>query len=278
MSGVYIVTGGGGGLGRAMALGLLAQGARIVAGDRSEARLADLAEEAERLGVGSSLKGVLLDVCSEEDAQRAVDSALESFGRLDGIVNNAGVGQELVRPDYITNPPPFWTVPPQIWRQMLEVNALGPFLMARAAVPPMLAAGRGRIVNVTTSLQTMLRRGMAPYAGSKAATEAHSLTMAQDLEGTGVTVNVLVPGGPADTAMVPEASGLSRESLLRPDVMVPPLLWLLSPAADRVTGRRFVAARWDTALAPDEAAARAGAPAAWPIPAEDIVRWKPNPA
>jgi NAD(P)-dependent dehydrogenase (short-subunit alcohol dehydrogenase family) len=110
----------------------------------------------------------------------------------------------------------------------------------------------------------MIRGGFAPYGGSKAANEAHTAIMAQDLAGTGVTANVLVPGGPTNTRMIPEESGLNRAALLQPEIMIPPLLWLASDASHGVTGRRFIAALWDPKLPPAQAAEKAGAPAAWP--------------
>jgi NAD(P)-dependent dehydrogenase (short-subunit alcohol dehydrogenase family) len=87
--------------------------------------------------------------------------------------------------------------------------------------------------------------------------------MAQELEGTGVTANVLVPGGAADTRMVTQTAAPDRSKLIAPEVMVAPLVWLCSNASDSVTGRRFIGARWDSNLAPAEAAEKAGAPAAW---------------
>jgi NAD(P)-dependent dehydrogenase (short-subunit alcohol dehydrogenase family) len=127
----------------------------------------------------------------------------------------------------------------------------------------MLKQRWGRIINVTTSLDTMYRAGMQPYGGSKAANEAHLLALAQELEGTGVTANVLVPGGAADTRMVPAGQQPDRSKLIAPDVMVPPLIWLCSNESDGVTGQRFIGTRWDAALPPAEAAKKAGAPAAW---------------
>jgi 3-oxoacyl-[acyl-carrier protein] reductase len=135
--------------------------------------------------------------------------------------------------------------------------------MSRAALPVMLKQHWGRIINVTTSLDTMYRGGMQPYGGSKAANEAHLLGFAQELEGTGVTANVLVPGGAANTRMVSVGQQPDRAKLVSPDVMVAPLVWLCSNASDGVNGQRFIGAQWDKSLPPDEAAKKAGAPAAW---------------
>src|SRR5438132_7038777 len=92
------------------------------------------------------------------------------------------------------------------------------------------ARGWGRIVNVTTSLGTMLNAGSPTYGPSKAALEALSAIMAKDLDGTGVTVNVLVPGGVTNTPMISDEAGYDRDKLIQPEVMVPPLLWLVSDA------------------------------------------------
>jgi 3-oxoacyl-[acyl-carrier protein] reductase len=90
-----------------------------------------------------------------------------------------------------------------------------------------------------------------------------SAVMAKDLQDTGVTVNVLVPGGPAATRMMPEFVDTAPERLISPEVMAAPIVWLLSSASDGVTGRRFRANAWNPALDPREAAKVAGAPAAW---------------
>jgi NAD(P)-dependent dehydrogenase (short-subunit alcohol dehydrogenase family) len=126
----------------------------------------------------------------------------------------------------------------------------------------MMRQGWGRIVNVTTSLGTVLNAGSPTYGPSKAALEALSAIMAKDLDGTGVTVNVLVPGGITNTPMV-SASVFDRAKMIQPEVMVPPLLWLVSDAAGKVTDRRFLGVRWDPELPPEQAAEKAGAPVAW---------------
>jgi NAD(P)-dependent dehydrogenase (short-subunit alcohol dehydrogenase family) len=107
----------------------------------------------------------------------------------------------------------------------------------------------------------MVREGYLLYGSSKAAAESAMAVLAADLIGTGITSNVLVPGGVTDTPLVGDLP--NREKMLRPAIMVPPLLWLLSEEARSVNGKRFIAADWDIALPPAQAAERAGAPIAW---------------
>ena len=142
------------------------------------------------------------------------------------------------------------------------MNATGPIMMARAVVPHMLRARQGRIITVTTSLGTMVRAGYLLYGASKAAAESATAIMAADLAGTGVTANVLVPGGVTNTPLVGDDAG-DRGKMLQPEIMVPPLLWLVSDAAAGVTARRFVAADWDPTLPGVQAAEKAGVPIAW---------------
>jgi NAD(P)-dependent dehydrogenase (short-subunit alcohol dehydrogenase family) len=258
-----IVTGGGQGMGRVMALGLLRAGARVAIADVDGAALAEVAAEVRGAGKERAVLTVIADLTQEENAARVVKQTVEAFGRVDILVNNAGIGQETIRRTFMREPVKFWEVEPARWRRIIDVNTNAPYLMARAAVPHMIARKWGRIINVTTSLDTMIRGGFAPYGGSKAANEAHTAIMAQDLAGTGVTANVLVPGGPANTRMITEESGINRAALLQPEIMVPPLLWLASDESGGVTGRRFIAALWDPKLPPAQAAEKAGAPAAW---------------
>jgi len=254
-----IVTGAASGLGRAMALGLVASGMDVVAVDRNTAMLATLAPAAS--GAGSVLP-VPADLAQPEAFDRIVAAVLERFGRVDVLVNNAGIGQASVRADQRRNPIRFWEATPEQWSRFLSVNATAPIMMARAVVPHMLRARRGRVVTVTTSLGTMVRAGYLLYGASKAAAESATAILAADLAGTGVTVNVLVPGGVTNTPLVGDDAG-ERSKMLQPEIMVPPLLWLVSDAAASVTARRFIAADWDTSLPPAQAAEKAGAPIAW---------------
>jgi len=168
-----------------------------------------------------------------------------------------------MRTDNRQRPIKFWEVTPEQWKLFVAVHNNAPMALSRALVHDMMRQKWGRIVNITTSLGTMIREGSPTYGPSKAALEAFSAIMAKDLAGTGVTVNVLVPGGVTNTPMVPPEAGFDRAEMIQPAVMAPPLNWLVSDAAAGVTGRRFLAVHWDPSLAPEEAAAKAGAPVAW---------------
>jgi NAD(P)-dependent dehydrogenase (short-subunit alcohol dehydrogenase family) len=109
----------------------------------------------------------------------------------------------------------------------------------------MLRSGWGRIVNVSMNRETMRRVGFSPYGPSKAALESETAIWAQDLAGTGVTVNAILPGGATATGMIPDGvPDRMRASLLKPEVIVPALLWLASTRSDGITGKRVIANRW----------------------------------
>jgi len=245
---VAIVTGGGRGLGRAMALGLAGAGADVVVSAASgPAEIRQVAGEAGPKGAGRIL-AVAADVTRKEDCRRLVEQAVDTFGGLHILVNNAGRGMKLVSDRFLTEPTRFWEVNPDTWRIIIDTNVNGPFLMAQAAVPHLLAQRWGRIINITMNHETMRRAGFSPYGPSKAALESETIIWAQDLAGTGITVNGLLPGGASATGMIPdEVPEAVRQQLIEPDVMVPPLLWLASEAAGTVTGQRLVASRWNTA-------------------------------
>lgn len=247
-----IVTGAASGMGRAMALDLSQLGFNVVAVDRNAEALATLP---------ASIKPVAADLALPDSFDRIVTETLGAFGRIDVLVNNAGIGQAAIRDDQRRNPIRFWEVTPEQWNRFLAVNATAPIMMSRAVLPHMLKANSGRIITVTTSLGTMVREGYLLYGSSKAAAESSMAVLAADLKGTGITANVLVPGGVTDTPLVGDAG--DRSKMLRPEIMLPPLRWLVSDEAATVTGRRFIAADWDARLTPARAAEAAGAPVAW---------------
>jgi NAD(P)-dependent dehydrogenase (short-subunit alcohol dehydrogenase family) len=260
---VALVTGAAGGIGRAIVGGLLGQGLAVAAVDRTAQGLAELQKAAEERQQGARLLTIEADLAQDEAIAEIVAKARARFGTIDILVNNAGVGQATLRSDNRENPIKFWEVTPEQWKLFVAVHNNAPMALSRALVHDMMRQKWGRIVNVTTSLGTMIRDGSPTYGPSKAALEAFSAIMAKDLARTGVTVNVLVPGGMTNTGMIPQEAGYERTDMIQPEVMAPPLNWLVSDAASSVSGRRFLGVHWDPSLPPEQAAAKAGAPVAW---------------
>ena len=262
-----IMTGAAGGLGRAMTAGLLAAGRSVVAVDIEAARSAlnSVVEDARRAGAGDRIVPIVGSVCSDADCARVVREAISRFGAVDVLVNNAGLGMGSIDNAAFTTGLRFYEIPQRGWRTLIDTNVTGPFLMASAVAPYLIANGWGRIINVTTSYQTMIKPKWAPYGPSKAALEAASAIWSTDLEGTGVSVNVLVPGGAADTALVPWEVVKDRSNLVEPSVMVAPVVWLTSPASDGMTGKRVIGKDWDPAATAAANVAHAVSPAAWRV-------------
>lgn len=259
-----LITGAAGGLGRAITTGLIAAGARVVATDVDEAGLAALARAIDATGGKARLATHRTDISDPGACEGAVAAGERAFGQIDILINNGALGMGVLRPDHMTNLVGIEEITPLIWDKFVSVNLSGGWYMTRAAVSGMKARKSGRIINVTTSFFTMLRGRFHPYGPVKAGFEAMSAGHAQEFEPYCITVNVVVPGGPADTAMVPVESGYARGDLISPTAMVPPMVWLASDAGAGVTGRRFVAAKWraDASLSANRAAAEA--PIGWP--------------
>jgi NAD(P)-dependent dehydrogenase (short-subunit alcohol dehydrogenase family) len=260
---VAIVTGAAGGIGRAMTRALLAAGIRVAGVDRDREPLEALAVRAREQGKAAELLTIQTDLTKDSAVDEITSATRARFGRIDILVNNAGIGPGAIRSDSWQRPLKFREVTPDQWRRFVAVHTTASLALTNAVVPEMMREGWGRIINVTTSLGTMLNAGSPTYGPSKAALEALSAIMAKDVGGTGVTVNVLVPGGITNTPMVPDEAGFERAKMIQPEVMALPLLWLVSEAAGKVTGRRFLAVHWDPALPPEQAAEKAGAPVAW---------------
>ena len=237
---VAIVTGGGRGIGRAIALGYAGAGMDVVI---SAARNLGEAEEVAALGgaLPGTIHAVPADVTDAGDVDRLVARALELRGRIDVLVNNAARGMRFVNARFMTDARPFWEADPEAWRLVIETNILGVFLMSRAVVPHMLAAGRGSIINVTVNQSTMVRRGFSPYGPSKAALEAMTQVWASELEGTGVHINLLLPGGATATGMIQDDMP-DGVQLLDPEIVVPAALHL---ATAQTSGERIIATEWN---------------------------------
>lgn len=271
-----LITGGGRGFGRELALAFAAQGAKLMlTAARNGEELTRTINDANAIQPGCCM-GELADVALQADCTRIARIANGKLGGVDVLFNNAArsPAEAMTRFDR-ERPARFWEADAGGYERLIVTNVVGPFLMAQELVESMVARGLGRIINMLTSGPTMTVSGRGPYGASKAALEASTVIWARDLAGTGVTVNGLLPGGASDTALIPgdnigaraipgfrpgKNSGGGSEGtlkgLLPADVIVPPALWLAADESAEWNGRRFVGKDWDDDLRWDEAAAQ----------------------
>lgn len=259
-----LITGAAGGFGRVLAAAFLKAGANVTAADVASGGLAALQQSLDEAGVGGRCQIRTLDISDCEDCAAAVAETRDRFGGLNILINNGAMGMSVIREDHMSNMVGIEEIAPDVWDSFIQTNLSGAWYLTRAAVPGMKADGWGRIITVTTSFFTMLRGRFHPYGPSKAALEAMSAGHAAEFSDDGITVNVVVPGGPADTPMVPQSAGYKRSDLVSPVKMVAPMLWLSSTSADGVTGKRYIAAHWDDTQPSDAARAASEAPIGWP--------------
>jgi NAD(P)-dependent dehydrogenase (short-subunit alcohol dehydrogenase family) len=266
---VAIVTGGLRGLGRGMALGLAGSGVRVLA-------VGHLPEDVAAMQGTPGMRPMIADLRSPEACDHVVAEALSAFGRLDILVNNAGLTFTYIDPERFRREQPrkFWEVKDEVIQNVMDTNYVAADQMARRAAAILVKQGWGRIINVTTKLDTMNMHGSLPYGSSKAALEMATEVWAKEIAGTGVTVNIVNPGAGANTpGMNQEMRDWSRDGikprLVEPEEMVAPLLYVVSAAADRVNGYRFDALTWDASLPPTEAARRNGRPAGFVLHPQD---------
>jgi len=252
-----IVTGGGQGIGRHLALALAERGANVVV---TAARDASSLDETVSLaeGLAGRIAPLQADVRMLDDCDKTVAFALSEFGGLQALVNNAARGIAYVRETTGGDPVPFWETDRGRWAETMTTNVIGTFQMSAVAGTHMVEQGFGRIINVSTSDRSMVREMNTPYGPSKAALEAMSAAWAKEGAEKGVTVNVLLPGGATDTRMV---TGVSQRVPLPPDIMNPAILWLCADDSSGHTGGRYKADDWDPKAEPEAAAAGARQPA-----------------
>jgi NAD(P)-dependent dehydrogenase (short-subunit alcohol dehydrogenase family) len=237
-----VVTGASSGLGFSMAEALLQAGATVALASRPGSKLDEAVNRLKQQGYDAI--GLPLDVRSEQSVEETVQWVKREWGKLDVLVNNAGIGMRTVNPYFLVEPQPFFKVTPEGFRDLIDTNLTGYFLVARGFTPFMIEQGKGRIINISMNHETMKRKGFVPYGPSRAATESLSYIMAEDLKEYGITVNMLLPGGATVTGMIPDEIRKDIESqfqLLDPGVMAEPIIFLASPEAEGVTGERIVA-------------------------------------
>ena len=260
-----IVTGGARGLGRAMTLALARAGVHVAVAElaSSKPQIAELMDLARAGGIADHIFAIDCDVTRFADCERAVAETIAHYGAIHGVVNNAGIGMQDIGNVLVGARKKFHEVDAEAWRRAIDVNVNGPFNMAKAVAPGLVEQGWGRIVNIETSTATMTMQGFSPYGPSKAALESATVIWSKDLDGSGVTVNALAPGGAANTRMIPAGEPIDRMTLVQPEAMQAPIVWLMSTQSDGVNGRRIIAKEWDAARLAATPADKVGVPAGW---------------
>ncbi len=215
---VALVTGGGRGIGRGIALELAAAGARVAVAARSAGEIESVAREIGGLAVTT-------DVSNRASVEALVERVQTELGPIDLLVNNAGVSEA---------DEPIWKQEPDDWWRVFEINVLGPYLLCRAVLPGMVERGRGRIVNVGSGASYLPGSGSTSYGPSKAALGRFGETLALTLEPYGIPVFTISPGL-VRTALTER---LGDDAPWTPPELAPRLVRVLaSGRADRLAGR-----------------------------------------
>ena len=237
MTRVALITGGGTGIGRATALAMAADGVAVVLAGRRPEPLEAVAAEVEAAG-GRAL-AVPGDLAVADDAARAVRSAVEAFGALHVVVNNAGVIRRNIR---------LHDVDVALWDELIAINLRGPYLVLHAALPELLKADGDRcIVNVSSTLAVKPAPGIAPYAAAKGALISLTRSIALEYAGDGIRCNVVVPASVVtdlartdrpdfDERRADMEAGYPMGRLGEPDDVASAIRWLADPGAGWVTG------------------------------------------
>jgi NAD(P)-dependent dehydrogenase (short-subunit alcohol dehydrogenase family) len=234
---IAIVTGAGQGIGRAIALGLVREGARVAIADVNEECANTVKNEIEAAG-GRALV-IRTDVSNEDSVQAMVERSLQEFGRVDILVNNAGI--------FPTSP--VEEMSEEDWDRVIGTNLVGAFLCARAVVPKFLEQGTGRIISLTSGRAFQGAKNGAHYAASKAGIIGFSKSLALELAPHGITVNVICPGI-TDTAqprghqteeqIYAQAQRIPLGRIGQPEDLVGPAVFLASDAAAFITGQTIM--------------------------------------
>ncbi len=266
---VAIIAGASRGMGREIAVAYAAAGAKGVVvtaapasdetSDAIDAELADTVAAIDAAGGEGTGLGLIADVIDWAQCQMVVARTEVAFGTVHVLFHNAGKSQRYHGARDI----PFWETEPEGWRDVITTNVVGPYMMAKAAIPKMLEQGWGRVIVTNKNADSQHEAFAGAYGPSKSAVEAQVLSWAEETAGTGVTVNCLGPGGAVNTRF---GRGDIRDRGLDPDVMNKMALWLASDESADFNGCRFTGKYWDDSLANAQAAEKCRDAPLFPVP------------
>ncbi len=231
---VALITGASRGLGRALALAYAEEGAKLVINARSEGSLRPVAETAE--ASGAEVLAVPADVSSEAEVRELIGAAVDRFGRIDVLVNNAGIlGPRVKLEEY----------PGDEWRRVIEANLTAPFLLAKAAIPHMHEGAS--IINVVSGVSVEGRAEWGAYSVSKFGVEGLTQIMAAELKDRGIRANSVDPGGMRTEMRAAAYPDEDPQTRITPEENTAVFLYLASDESKGVTGQRFKAQEYGRA-------------------------------
>ena len=232
-----ILTGGASGIGKAAAFLIARNGARVFVGDRDETAGARMREQAEAEGLPISF--ARLDITDPDLARAFVDGVHREISHADGLVNVAGWDQV----------EPFLRNTPELWRQLVEINLMGVIRMTRLVLDPMIAARRGRIVNIASDAGRVGSTGEVVYSAAKGGQIAFTKALAREMARHNITVNCICPG-PTDTPLMHAQVGENAAKIIQgmvraiplgrlgtPEDMAAPIMFFLEDRASYITGQ-----------------------------------------
>lgn len=234
---VAIVTGGGRGIGRAIALGYAKEGADLILAARSKSEIEAVAEEIRSLGRQAT--PIVTDISKESDVNNMVERAYAHYRRIDVLVNNAGVlDKDLTE---------IKDLELSKWNEIIEINLTGTFLCSRAVVRKMIGQNQGSIINISSGLGKRGRAGYNAYSASKAGVDRLTEILAEECRGYNIAVNSLEPGGAAKTRIIErtDPARVPKGDILSPEEMIPPAIFLAAQDSKGLTGAFIVAKEWN---------------------------------
>jgi NAD(P)-dependent dehydrogenase (short-subunit alcohol dehydrogenase family) len=221
---VALITGGGRGIGREIALLFASEGAKVAVTARSSNQLSDVVNDI--VGEGGNAIGVTGDVSRQEDVTKMVEETTKNFGRIDILVNNAGIMQGA----------PFVAFEPEDWRRVIEVNLMGTFYCTKFIAPMLIEQGWGRIINMASRSGKIGIPYLTAYVASKHGVVGFTKALAEELAPFNITVNAICPGT-VETDMVPATVKERIGELLIPPSHVADLaLYLATENAASING------------------------------------------